>query len=182
MLTGNTATLGLAGQQRAAAEAAAAEEEEKTVKAIHEQRKAAAMALLNQHNPDWFAQVEGAAGPKEKAKGHDDTASSGADAGAGVEKQKATAGGVATGQHNSDSARSGEDVGAETLSSSRQSQQGGEKEITPEQAKREALAEVAKQRAAAMALLDEHNSDWFGGIDDVEKKDKSSSSRRSFRE
>lgn len=180
--------------------------EEVVVAAIHEKRRAAAMALLNQHNPEWFTQVRGAAARSldERAAGHnsmgvagascvDGVAADDADAGAGVERQRAASSAAVLisnqrgGLPNAHYCGFTEAGCLETNSSNRdeQAKERGaqvqqQQEITHAR-RAAALAEVAKQREAAMALLDEHNADWFGGIGVAEKKtDTSTKIKASF--
>lgn len=110
--------------------AADAAEEERAVKLEHDRRCAAAIALLNRHNPDWFASEVGNTNNEDAPS----TSRGGSgDKGPGPGHQKAM---------------SSVGVGGAT----------GD-------AKQDAAAAVAKQRALAMALLNEHNSDWLGQLD-----------------
>lgn len=101
---------------------AAAADDEKAVALEHERRKTAAAALLNKHNPDWFAGEVGQQAFPPSRRGSMEGR---------VEREKTQS-----------------DVGA-----------------SADDEKRKAAAAVAKQRALAMALSQEHNEDWFGEVD-----------------
>lgn len=103
-------------------EAAAAAEEEKAVALELERRKAAAQALLHQHNPEWFAGDVGEQGPPPDRLGSMEGR---------AEREKSQS-----------------DVGA-----------------SAEEERQTAAAAVAKQRELAKAILQEHNSDWFGELE-----------------
>eukprot|EP00752_Nemacystus_decipiens_P010655 g9488.t1 len=125
-------------------EAAAAEEEE-AVKLEHERRLAAAMALLNKHNPNWFAlrdsevAKEGGAEPPTSRRGSEDN-EAGYQGAAGC-----VGGGGATGDEKLDAAEA-----------------------------------VARQRALARAILNEHNADWFGELEQKKASSRPMSRRSSL--
>lgn len=110
---------------------ATAVEEEEAVKVEHERRRAAAIALLNQHNPDWFASEVGVGKAGNEGEGPSTSRRGPEELEAGHRKAVSSVGvGGATGDEKLDAA-----------------------------------AAVARQRALAMAILNEHNSDWFGELE-----------------
>ena len=126
-------------------EAAAAEEDE-AVKREHDRRLTAAMALLNQHNSDWFASEVEVGKRKEEGEEPPSTSSLRGSEDADPGHQRAVS-----------SLGAGSTTGDERL---------------------DAAAAVARQRALAMAVLNEHNADWFGELDPTNK---TAASRRGSR-
>lgn len=112
---------------------AAAAEEEQAVKLEHDRRRAAAIALLNQHNPDWFASEA-----FSKEADQPQTTSSCSRRGSEAKEK----------EHGHQRAERSLGAGSTT----------GDEKL-------DAAAAVARQRALAMAILNEHNSDWFGELE-----------------
>lgn len=128
----------LAEQEMEAAEA----EEEKAVKLEHDRRRATAMALLHQHNPDWFASevaTEGEEPPSPCSR-------------------------RGSGESEDGHRKAASSLGAGSTT--------GDEQL-------DAAAAVARQRARALAIFNEHNSDWFGELEHKAAPASHPTSRRS---
>ena len=132
----------LAEQEMEAAEA----EEEKAVKLEHDRRRAAAMALLNQHNPDWFASEVATAVATEG------------------EEPPSPCSRRGSGESEDGHRKAASSLGAGSTT--------GDEQL-------DAAAAVARQRARALAIFNEHNSDWFGELEHKAAPASRPTSRRS---